>query len=99
MPIDVENGLMLIEQEEAIRRVIDEGAKALLARAELILCPFTLGDVAHQAQKPTSVLLELVDANLHREGGAVLSPMASLESDRFPSDNALLEAHDCFHID
>jgi hypothetical protein len=39
MPIDVENGLMLIEQEEAIRRMIDEGAKALLARAELILCP------------------------------------------------------------
>ena len=89
LPVDVEKGLVLVEQKEAIRRVIDEAAKALLACAQLILCPLALGDVAHQAQKPTSDLIELADANLHREGGAVLSPMASLESDRFPSGDPL----------
>ena len=94
LPVDVENGLVLVEQEETIRRVIDEAAKALLARAQLILCPLALGDVAHQAQKPTSALLKLANANLHREGGAVLAPMASLESDCFPGDHALLQALD-----
>ena len=48
------------------------------------------GDVAHQAQKPTSALLELADASLHREGGAVFAPMSSLEGDRSPGDDALL---------
>src|SRR5512132_1592520 len=90
LPVDVDQGLVLVEQEETIRRVIDEAAKALLARAQLILCALALGDVAHQAQKPTSVLLKLADANLHREEGAVLAPVAGLESDGFPGDDALL---------
>jgi hypothetical protein len=33
----------------------------------------------------------LAGAYLHREGGPVLAPVASLESDGFPSDNALPE--------
>src|SRR5208282_4972206 len=45
LPIDVENRLVLIEQEEAIRRVIDDAAKALLASAQLFLCPLALRDV------------------------------------------------------
>src|ERR1700730_741715 len=90
LPVDVENGLVLVEQEETIRRMIDEAAKALLALPQLILCPLALGDVARHAQKPTSVLLKLANADLHREGGAILAPMTSLESDRFPGDDALL---------
>jgi hypothetical protein len=74
--------------------MIDDAAKACLPRAQLILGPLALGDVAHQAQKPTSALLELANANLHREGVAVLAPVASLESDRFPGDHALLQALD-----
>ena len=94
LPVDVENGLVPVEQEETIRRVIDEAAKALLARAQLILCPLALSDVAHQAQKATSALLKLADANLHREGGPVLAPVAGLESDGFLADDALLQALD-----
>ena len=82
---------MLVEQEETISRVIDEAPKALLARAQFILCPLALSDVARQEQKTTSVLLKLANANLHREGGAVLAPMASHESNRFPSGNALFQ--------
>src|SRR5271166_643237 len=94
LPINVENGLMLVEQEETIRRVIDEAAKALLALPQLTLCPLALGDVARHGQKPTPVLLKLTNADLHRERGAVLAPMTSLESDLFPGDHALLQALD-----
>src|SRR5271165_669639 len=45
LPIDLENGLVLIEQEEAIRRVIDEAAKALLARAQRVLRLLAMRDV------------------------------------------------------
>ena len=89
LPVDVENGQVLVVKEETIRRVIDEAAKALLARAQLILCPLALSDVAHQAQKPTSALLKLGNSNLHREGAAVLAPMASLKSNHFPCNDAL----------
>ena len=37
LPVDVEKGLVLVEQEETIRRVVDESAEARLARAELLL--------------------------------------------------------------
>ena len=90
LTVYVDKSLMLVEQEETIRRVIDEAAKAGLACAQLILCPLALGDVAHHAQKPTSALLKLAHANLDRERGAVLAPMASLESDRFLGDDELL---------
>src|SRR4030095_16209950 len=73
---------------------LNEGAKALLARAQLILCPLALGNVAHQAQIAGSTLLKLADPNLHREGGPVLALVAGLESDRFPGDHALLQALD-----
>ena len=33
LPIDLDKGLVLVEQEETIRRMIDEAAKPLLARA------------------------------------------------------------------
>src|ERR1700732_2952440 len=92
--VDVENGLLLIEQEETIRRMIDEAAKALLALPQLILCPLALGDVARHAQKPTAVLLKLANADLHGKGGAIFAPMTTLESDRFPSNDALLQALD-----
>jgi hypothetical protein len=72
----------------------DEGAKALLAVPQLILCPLALGDVAHQAQIPASVLLKLADANLHREGSPVLAPLAGLECGRLAGDDALLQALD-----
>jgi hypothetical protein len=73
---------------------LNEGAKALLALPQLILCPLALGDIAHQAQIAASALLELVQANLHRERGGVLAPVAGLESDGFPGDAALLQALD-----
>src|SRR3974377_1599040 len=94
LPVDVENGLVLVEQEEAVRRVIDEAAKALLALAQLIFFSLPLGDIAHRAQKSASALVKMADANLHREGGPVLAPVAALESDRFPGDGALLQALD-----
>src|SRR5271166_4804929 len=94
LPIDVENGLVLVEQEKTIGRVIDQAAKALLARAQLIFCMLALSNVARQAQKPTSALLKLANSNFNREGGAVLAPMATLESDRFPSGDALFQALD-----
>ena len=56
----------------------------------LLLCALALGDITHQAQIPASALLKLVQANLHRERGAVLAPVAGLESDGFPGDGALL---------
>ena len=48
LPVDVEKGLVLVEEEETIRRMIDEAAKALLARAQLLLRPSQLRDVSHQ---------------------------------------------------
>ena len=44
---------MLVEQEETIRRVIDEAAEARLARAQLILGPFALRDVATPTHRDT----------------------------------------------
>ena len=69
---------------------LNEGAKALLALPQLILCALALGDIAHQAQIPAPALLKLVQANLHRERGVVPAPVAGLESDGFPGDDALL---------
>ena len=77
LTIDVENGLVLVEQEESIGRMINEVAKALFARAQLVLCLFALSDVARQAQQPTSALLKVGNANLDREGSAVFAPVAS----------------------
>jgi hypothetical protein len=39
-------------------------------------------------------LLNLRDANLYREGGAVLAPVTGLEGNRFACDYALLQALD-----
>ncbi len=69
---------------------LNDGPKALLALPQFILCGLALGDIAHQAQIPASALLKLVQANLHREGGAVLAPVVGFESDGFPGDGALL---------
>ena len=77
-----------------IKGELDEGPKALLAVAQLILCPLPISDVAHQAQKPTAALLKLAKANLHRKRRAVLAPVTRLKSDSFPGDGALLEALD-----
>src|SRR5512132_3853345 len=63
LPIDVDKGLMLVEEEESIGCVIDETAKARFARAQLVLSPLALGDVARQAQISTSALLKLANAN------------------------------------
>ena len=49
LPIDVENDPLFAEQEETVHRMVDEAAKPGLARAQLILGPLALGDVAHQA--------------------------------------------------
>ena len=58
LPVDVDKGLVLVEQEETIRRVIDEAAKALLARAQLLLRPSQLRDVLQDAkltQRPSDL--------------------------------------------
>ena len=73
---------------------LDEGSKTLLTCAQLILGALALSNVARQAKKPTSALFELANPNLHREGRAVLAPVAGLEGNRFLSDDALLEAPD-----
>jgi hypothetical protein len=73
---------------------LNERAEAFLAFPQRIFCPLALGDVAHEAQKPASALLKLANPNLHREGGTVLTPVASLESDRFSGDHALLDPLD-----
>ena len=48
LTIDVENDRIDVQQEEAINRVVHERAEARLARAQLVLCPLALGDVAYQ---------------------------------------------------
>ena len=73
---------------------LDQGAKALLAGAQVFLGPLALGDIAHQGQIPASVLLETADADLHREGGPVLAPVNGLERDRLPGDDALPQVPD-----
>src|SRR5690242_10907150 len=74
---------------------LNEGPETLLAFAQLILGPLALGDVAHQAQEAAfACLLKIADANLDREGGPVLAPVARLESDGFPGDEALSQALD-----
>src|SRR5271166_2952507 len=68
LPVDIENGLVLVEQEETIRRVIDQAAKALLARAQLIFRALALRDVARQRQAvPMCSLLEEASPNLDRK--------------------------------
>src|SRR6516165_1341785 len=94
MAVDVENGPILIKQKEFVSRVIHEGAEACLAHAQFILYSLALADVAHLAQKPASALFELGDPDLHGEGGAVLAPVAGLESDCFPGGHAMLQALD-----
>ena len=94
LTIDVENDRIDVKQKEAINRVVHERAEACLARAQLVLCPLALRDVAYQAQETTAALIELSDANLHREGCAVLALVAGLESDRFAKDGALPQAFD-----
>ena len=74
-----------------VERELNQRAEAFLAVPQRILCLLALGDIAHQAQKPASVLFKLANPNLNREGGAVLAPMASLETDRLPGDHALLD--------
>src|ERR1700738_3548929 len=49
LAVDVENGLVLVQEEETIRRVINKAAKSGLTRTQLILCPLPLRDIAHQA--------------------------------------------------
>ena len=56
--------------------------------------PLALGNVAHQAQKPKSALLQVAEANFYGERGAVLALVASLEGERFPSGDALPRALD-----
>src|SRR5271165_1425884 len=72
--------------------MIDDAAEAILGRAQLILCPLALRDVASHAQKAMSALLKLANSNLDREGGAVFASMESLESDHLLGHDALLEA-------
>ena len=92
LTIDVENDRIDVQQKEAVDRIVNECAEARLARAQLVLCSLVLRDVAYQAQETTAALIELADANLHREGCAVLAFVASLESDRFAKDDALPQA-------
>src|SRR6516162_5247606 len=94
LTVDVENGLPVVQQEEPVRRVIDEATKTLLALPQGILSLLALGDVAHQAQVASSALFELAQANFHREARAVLAPMAGLESDGFAAERPLLQARD-----
>ena len=51
--------------------------KFALTFAQQFFNNFAVRDIAHQTQKPTSVLLELPNANLDRKGGSVLAPVAS----------------------
>jgi len=70
---------------------LDEGAKALLAGAQLVLRPLALRDVAHQRQKPPSTLLERADANFHGERGAIFAAMMAFERNRFSCEPVLRE--------
>src|SRR4029077_11740508 len=63
LPVDVQKGLVLVEEEETIRRMIDEAAKALLARAQLMLRPSQLRDVL-QGAKLTQRPSRLVPGNV-----------------------------------
>src|SRR5215469_2777602 len=40
LAVHVENGRLIIEQKESVGRIVDEGAEARLARAQLVLRPF-----------------------------------------------------------
>ena len=59
LAIDVENGRMIVKQEERVGCVIRKGAEARLARTELLLRLAQLRDVlqdAELAQRPTGVV-------------------------------------------
>ena len=57
---------MLVEQE-GIRRMVDEAAKASLAFAQFILCFLARGDVARYAQKPTVRLAQIGESESRPE--------------------------------
>jgi hypothetical protein len=65
---------------------LHEGAKALFALAQLVLCKFADGDVAHQRQESECTLLKLSNTNLNRESSSIFAPMTGLECDRFPGE-------------
>ena len=50
LAVHVDHGHLVVEQEEGIRRAVDEGAKTRLARAQVLLGPPQLGDVLHHAE-------------------------------------------------
>ena len=76
LPVDVDNGLVLVMQEQGVRRMIDERAEARFARAQLVLGLPQLRDVLHDAELahgtaglvPRDVTLAMHDA--HRAVGA-----------------------------
>ena len=94
LAVDVDNGRMIVEEKEGVGRIVHEGAEPRLARAQLVFCPLALCDVTHQAQKPVAVLLKMALANLDRERAPVPAPVAGLESDGFPGEDALPYARD-----
>jgi hypothetical protein len=50
LAVDVENGPILVEQQEGVSRVIHEGTEAPLARAQLPLRLFQLRDIVQNAK-------------------------------------------------
>jgi hypothetical protein len=94
LTIDVDDDRIDVEQKEAVDRVIHERAEAGLARAQLVLCPLALADVARQAEEATATLVELPDTDLHGEDDSILAPVTGLDGDGFPGGDGLLQALD-----
>jgi hypothetical protein len=69
-----------------------DGAKALLARAQLMLRPLALRDVSNQRQKPSPSLLERPDPNFYGERGAVFAAMMAFERNCFSCEPVLRES-------
>ena len=47
LTVDVDDAQLFVEQEEGVRRVVDEGAEARLACAQIVLGTLAFGDIAH----------------------------------------------------
>ena len=90
LAVHVDHGRLVVEQEEGVRRAVDEGSETRLARAQILLGTLALARVAHQGRVQALLAMqELAHADLDREYGPVAAPVQRLESHRLALADAL----------
>src|ERR1700756_4769601 len=85
LTVDVRDDRVLVMQKKTVRRMVDEGTKARFARAQVLLGPLSLGDVARKGEvEELASLPERAGADLDRQRATVFAPMMRLEGNDFP---------------